>query len=175
MNPDRYPDWDETSTARQPAADEGKLGGVMIRLGFLTPSDLAPLLAEAERTSRLLGQVALGRGVITEEQLYQALAERHGLERVNLSETAPALVALALLSPTMAQVYRILPLALENRTLVVAICDPSALPGLDDLRHLLALDAVVARLARPDELTVALAAHYAGVQEDLPLHVEPLP
>src|SRR5262249_12480455 len=63
-----------------------KIGQVMVDLGFMDADQLWELLDEAKNTNALLGQVAVARGLITEDQLLRALAEQHGLKVINLQE-----------------------------------------------------------------------------------------
>src|SRR5438105_8100452 len=67
--------------AREAAHGGGRrFGQVLIDLGFLDEDQLWDILEEAKNTSQLTGQVALGRGLITEERLLTALAAQHGLK-----------------------------------------------------------------------------------------------
>ena len=94
-----------------------------------------------------LGQVVLDRGLVTEDQLLQAMAEQHGMRVVNLEEIKPTPEAVKLVPENMAEVYKVLPLSFENDTLTVAMSDPNNLPALDDLRNFLGIKQVKAVLA----------------------------
>ena len=60
--------------------------------------------------------------------------------------------ALSLVPPTMARIYRIVPLRYKDGILTVAIGDPDNLSALGDLRNLLGIREVVARLATGQEI-----------------------
>src|SRR5439155_5391112 len=83
------------------------------------------------------GQVALGRGLITEEQLLTALADQHGLKVTALDEFKPQSEAITLVPETMASVYKILPISYRDNILTVALSDPGNMAALDDLRNFL--------------------------------------
>src|SRR5207249_4989662 len=102
-----------------------------------------------------LGQVAVARGLISEDQLLQAMAEQHNLKTVNLAEVKPQPEATAMVNETMAGVYKILPLAVKDKVLTIAIGDPGNLAALDDLRNLLGVNEVVAQLATPQAIAEA--------------------
>ncbi|HZY87402.1 MAG TPA: ATPase, T2SS/T4P/T4SS family, partial [Gemmataceae bacterium] len=144
-----------------------KLGQVLVDLGFTDEDQLWELLEEAKNTAQPLGQVALARGLVNDEQLLQALGEQHGLKVVNLQEVKPQADALALVPETMATVYKVLPLTLRDKVLTVAIGDPANVAALDDLRNLLSLSEVVANLAPPNLIQEAIAKNYAGKEESI--------
>jgi len=150
-------------------ADAGnrKFGQVLVDLGYIDQDQLWDLLEEARSNDVSLSKVVLDRGQVTEEQLLQALAEKHGLPVVNLEETKPHPDAIKLVPENMAQVYKILPLSYENDTLTVVMSDPENLAALDDLRNFLGIQQVqaVLALARHIEETAKIA--YSGKQESI--------
>jgi type IV pilus assembly protein PilB len=125
-------------------------------------------LQEAKSTGVMLGQAAISRGLITEDQLMQALAEQHNLKVINLGEVKPQQDALALVSETMSTVYKVLPLSVtRDKVLTIAIGDPNNLAALDDLRNLLGINEVVAQLANPTMLAEAITKAYQGKEESI--------
>jgi type IV pilus assembly protein PilB len=144
-----------------------KLGQVLVDLGFMDDDQLWELLDEAKNTSSLIGQTALARGLVTEDQLLQALAEQHGLKVVNLAEVKPTPEALQLVPETMASVYKIIPLSYKDNLLSVAVGDPANLGALDDLRNFLGIKEVQASIAPPNAIADALTKIYAGKEESI--------
>src|SRR5690242_18404296 len=55
-----------------------KIGQIMVDLGFIDESQLWDILEEARTNAVRVGQVALNRGLINDEQLLQAIAEQNG-------------------------------------------------------------------------------------------------
>jgi type IV pilus assembly protein PilB len=149
--------------------DTGKrrIGQVLIDLGFLDEDQLWEILEEAKNTAQPTGQVAVGRGLITEDQLLQALAEQHNLRTVNLQEVKPTPEALQLVPETMANVYKVLPLAFKDKVLTIAIGDPNNLAAIDDLRNLLSVSEVIAQLAAPGLIAEMLVKVYQGKEESI--------
>ena len=62
------------------------IGEVVVDLGFATRAEVDEAVAEARRTRRQTGRVLVERGVITEDQLSRVIADRHGLDHVDLVE-----------------------------------------------------------------------------------------
>jgi len=111
---------------------------------FLTDVIVEMGLASAERvqealaTSRMSGttpeRVLMEAGALTGEGLARALAERHGLDYLDLSVFTVDMGAASLISAPAARRYEAVPVALENgRTLVLAMADPANVLALDDI------------------------------------------
>src|SRR5262249_19682732 len=73
---------------------------------------------------------------------------------------------LAMVSASMAQVYRIIPIRFENNTLTVAMADPSCVNTLDDLRFMLNCE-VNCAIADEQQINVAIKRYY-GAEKSVP-------
>ncbi len=143
-----------------------RLGQVFIDLGFLDEDQLWDVLQEAKNTAQLTGQVAVARGLITDEQLLQALADQQGLQVANLDEVKPTPEAIQAVNETMATVYKVLPLTYQDGVLTVAMANPSNMAALDDLRNFLGCKEVKAAIAPAKAIAEATTKYYAGRQEE---------
>ena len=145
-----------------------RMGQVLVDLGYIDEDQLWEILEEGKSTSSPVGQVALGRGLITEAQLLQALAEQFSLRLLTTEELKPTPEALTAVNETMATVSKVLPLAYKDNVLTVAISDPVAgLQGLDTLRSFLGIQEVVACLAPQQAITEVLGRCYQGKEESI--------
>jgi type IV pilus assembly protein PilB len=144
-----------------------KFGQVLVDLGFIDDAQLWEILDDAKNTNAPVGQTAVSRGLITEDQLLQALAEQFGLKVANLSEAKIQAEATTLVPETMASVYKLVPLSFVDGVLTVVIGDPVNLPALDDLRNFLSIKEVVAMLAPQAAISDTLAKAYAGKEESI--------
>jgi type IV pilus assembly protein PilB len=144
-----------------------RIGQVLVDLGFIDEDQLWSILDEAKTSLQQTGQVAISRGLLTEEQLLLALAEQHGLRVVNVEEIKPTPEVLALVPETMATVYKVLPLSVKDKVLTIAIGDPANMTAVDDLRNLLSISEVQAQLASPKVIEEFLKKIYAGKEESI--------
>jgi type IV pilus assembly protein PilB len=149
------------------AAGRRRIGQVLVDLGFIDDDQLWSILDEAKTSLQQTGQVAISRGLVTEEQLLQALAEQHGLRVLNIEEIKPSPEVLTLVPETMASVYKVLPLSLKDKVLTIAIGDPSNMTAVDDLRNLLSINEVQAQLSSPKIIEEFLKKIYAGKEESI--------
>src|SRR5262245_40065131 len=134
-------------------------------LGFLDGAQLETLYEEMRTSDARLGELAIQRGLLTEEQLLQATAEVHGMRVANLEEVKPAPDAVKLVTKQMAELYKLVPLSYENDTLTVAMADPNNLQAMDDLRNLLGIRQVSPVLAPPKQIDMLLAKAYSTAKE----------
>lgn len=75
----------------------------------------------------------VSNGVITEESFFRAVAEFSGLEYVELSGLAIEPDVIALLPGAFCRQVNVLPLAVRNENLFLAITDPSNIQAVDDV------------------------------------------
>ncbi len=138
-----------------------RIGQILVDLGFLTEDRVEMLLEEQrQRPGELFGQIALSMGLITDEQLAQALGEQFRMQVVSLADVVIAPEVLRHVTEPMAQMYRIIPLAFEDNTLTIAMCDPQKLSIIDELRTLLGYN-IRALVATERDIRKALDRYYA--------------
>ena len=107
-------------------------------MGFITDEQQELLVDEQhEHPGQLLGKVAIDMGLITEDQLTQALAEQLSLQTTSVAEITIDKKVIAMVTSPMAQMYRIIPTHFDGDTLTVAMCDPQNLSVQDELRTFL--------------------------------------
>ncbi len=111
-----------------------RIGDVIVQLGF-AERELVEQVVERGRGAGIpLGQALIDAGIVNSAQLAQALAERNGLEYVDLNVFDVDKGAASLLDGEKARRYRTIPIAfMAERTLLVATADPANLLALDDI------------------------------------------
>ncbi|MEW4489075.1 ATPase, T2SS/T4P/T4SS family [Thalassoglobus sp. JC818] len=144
-----------------------KLGQILVDLGYLNEDQLWDVLEEQKQSpGEVIGQVAKRMGLVTEDQITEALAEQFGMPVVALAETTIPPKVLELVPETMASVYKIMPISLQDNVLTVAMADPQNLAALDDLRNFLGYD-VRGAVSSLNEVEESIARHYASQEDDM--------
>jgi type IV pilus assembly protein PilB len=141
-----------------------RIGDVIVQLGFTEREVVERVVERSNEQGLPLGQALLEAGVIDSDQLAHALAERNGLDYVDLNLFAVDKGAASLIDAGKARRYQTTPIAfLGERTLLVATADPANLLALDDItmatgyevRRAVAspenLEALISQLARLGE------------------------
>jgi type IV pilus assembly protein PilB len=144
-----------------------RLGQILVDLGFISDDQLETLLEEHRSAPGILiGKFAESQGLINEEQLAQAVAEQWSMQVVSLADIVIPPNVLGLVTETMAQMYRILPIAFRDGSLTIAMCDPQNLAIQDELRTFLGYD-IRAVVATEREVLKALERYYASDTESV--------
>ncbi|HEY7453986.1 MAG TPA: GspE/PulE family protein [Thermoleophilaceae bacterium] len=111
-----------------------RIGDVIVQLGFAEREVVERVVEHGRHDGLPLGQALMDAGVVNSAQLAQALAERNGLDYVDLNNFDVDKGAAAMIDGEKARRYRTIPIAfLAERTLLVATADPANLLALDDI------------------------------------------
>jgi type IV pilus assembly protein PilB len=117
------------------------LTDVLVDLGFVERERVARAIEEARGAGRPPERVLLEGKAITPEQLSRALAERYGLDHIDLGEFNIDMGAANLLGATSAKRYQAVPVAyIDQHTVLVAMADPANILAVDDIALLTRLD-----------------------------------
>lgn len=160
-----------------------QLGEILLDEGLVTEGQLVAALDEQMSGGRSLGRSLVEIGVLTESQLVAALARQVGMDFIDLDEFAVDRVAVSMVPAALCRRYVVLPVRIENGTLILATADPGNVVAVDDVRATagIAVTPVVAtydnlvraidRFCRADgemeDLSSAFEEEYAPADTDL--------
>ncbi|MBN1807989.1 MAG: Flp pilus assembly complex ATPase component TadA [Planctomycetes bacterium] len=113
------------------------LGQILIDEGLIDQAQLDAALEHQAKYGGALGQVLVEQGIITQEDVLLALGQQAGMEVVDLEHMDIDPDILEKVTPSMANIYRIVPITFDGNVLTVAMADPMNVNALDDLRFLL--------------------------------------
>ena len=117
-------------------APQKRLGELLIEAGLLTDEQLAQALVLQKRSGTLLGSVLIDEGMVTGTALVNVLAEQMGIRGVTLR---PGLIDTDLLKEVgqeEAMRLKAVPMFRVRETMTVAMAEPQSLPTIDRLRQL---------------------------------------
>jgi type IV pilus assembly protein PilB len=110
------------------------LTDVIVDLGLADRARVAQAIEEARRSGKAPEDVLLESGNLTSDGLARAVAERHGLEHLDLQLFQPDMQAANLISIPAAKRYEAVPVGfIDDRTLLVAMADPANVLAVDDI------------------------------------------
>ncbi|MBX5470156.1 MAG: Flp pilus assembly complex ATPase component TadA [Thermoleophilaceae bacterium] len=145
-----------------------RIGEVIVDLGF-APREVVEQAVEAARASgEPTGKVLVERGVLTPDQLARAVAERYGLDHLDLRIFRVDMGALNLVSPASARRYEAVPVAfVDERTVLLAMADPANVLAVDDIAMMTGFEVRRAVTSREDieALIAQLSRAEAAVEE----------
>ncbi len=124
---------------------------VIVDLGFATKERVEDAVSEARTAGQAPETVLLEQNVVDQEQLSRAIAERYGLDHVDLAVYKVDMGAANLLSASAARRYWAVPIGyIDNETLLVAMADPANVVAVDDIQMITGLNCRVAVAAAED-------------------------
>ncbi|HVH31373.1 MAG TPA: ATPase, T2SS/T4P/T4SS family [bacterium] len=110
-----------------------RIGDILLETGVITPQQLTEALAQQRRTRERLGRVLVDQGAASEKQIAQALAAQLDLPLVALSSARLDPNAVKLIPEILARKRRVVPLRLDGSYVIVAMADPLDVFALDDV------------------------------------------
>jgi type IV pilus assembly protein PilB len=117
------------------------LTDVLVELGFTDPDRVQRAIEEARSKGGTPERVLLDEHAITAEQLSHAIAERYGLDHLDLGVFKIDMAAANLLSVSAAKRYGAVPVAyIDEHTLLLAMADPANVLAVDDIALLTRMD-----------------------------------
>ena len=133
------------------------LTDVIVEMGLASRGQVE----DALETSRISGttpeRVLLENAVITHDGLARALAERYGLDHLDLGVFSVDMGAANLVTTAIAKRYQAVPVAFaDKRTLLVAMADPSNVLAVDDIAIMTGYEIRVA-VAPPDDIAALVS------------------
>jgi type IV pilus assembly protein PilB len=133
--------WNGVTSPRRRGGSGRFLTDVLVELGF-TERDRAQKAIEDARSAGIPPErVLLEQRAITSEQLAHAIAERYGLDHLDLGVFKPDMAAANLLSASAAKRYGAVPVAfIDDQTLLLAMSDPANVLAVDDIALLTRMD-----------------------------------
>ncbi|MGH2904905.1 MAG: GspE/PulE family protein [Solirubrobacteraceae bacterium] len=140
------------------------IGEVIVDLGYADRETVEEAVAAAREQGRPTGQMLVERGVLRHDQLARAVAERFGLDFVDLTVYDLDMGAVNLIRAETAKRYQAIPVGYTgDGTLLLAMADPTNVLTIDDVAMMTGrrvkvaaasvedLNLLLARLVRMDD------------------------
>src|SRR4051794_733944 len=140
----------------RPGGAKRRIGEVIVDLGFAQEARVEAAVAAARDAGKTTGQMLIANGVIDSNQLSRALAERNGLDHVDLNLFEVDRTAATLIDSVAAKRHRTVPIAfVGEKTLLVATADPSNVLALDDITMMTGYE-IRRAVASPEDIEALL-------------------
>ena len=110
------------------------LTDVIVELGLVDRERVTAAIDEGRRLGKMPEDVLVEQGVLNADGLARAVAERHGLDHLDLAIFQPDMAAANLISIPAAKRYEAVPVSfVGERALLVAMADPANVLAVDDI------------------------------------------
>jgi type IV pilus assembly protein PilB len=148
------------------AAGGDRLGEILLREGLVTREQLAQALAEQKSSKHRLGYVLVKLGLVQELEITKVLARQYRMPAVDLTRFEVDPKIIRLVPAEMATRSIVLPLKREGRTLTVAMADPTDHGLLEDLKFITRFD-LFPVIAGEYTLRNLIEKHYESADQQL--------
>ena len=139
-----------------------RIGEVLVGGGYLTEEQLKDALAVQKKSGgKKLGDVLVDSGFISSSQLYQALERQLGVEFVDLNTMKIPKEMAQLIPRSLAEKHQIVPISERSGYLNIAISDPLNFPAIDAVR-MASHKKIVPMLATTEAISRAISDLYGS-------------
>jgi type IV pilus assembly protein PilB len=114
----------------------GRLGELLVRENLISVQQLRKAQEEQQKTGARIGTALIKTGAIEESKLTDFLSKQYGVPAINLKEFDIDPEIIKLVPKDVATKHLVLPVNRAGSSLIVAMCDPSNIYAVDDLKFL---------------------------------------
>ena len=151
-------------TASASAPPIKKLGEILVDAGLITPEQLSQAVEEARQQQKRLGDYLQDEGMVAAEDVALALSLQLNLPIIDLTRQHVQPEALALVPEEYARQHDLIPVDLTGDSLVVVMADPLNMHALEDLRAR-ARKIIQPAVGIPSDIREAINRNYVGWNE----------
>ncbi len=136
-------------------------GQRLVERGVISQQQLSEAIHKQQTSmqNRRLGEVLVRLGYISKNHITEGLADQLGVPIIHLGDHEIPERVRNLIEPTIATLYRVVPVSEDGNTLVIATADPTNINQIDNLERLLDRR-IETRLATPQDISLALGKYY---------------
>src|SRR5437867_6430345 len=143
-----------------------RLGDLLVAEGLISTDQLKQALAEQKGKTDKLGSILVKVGAITEEQLIGFLSRQYGIPSITLTNIEVDPETLRLVPAPIARKYEVVPVKRIGGTLTLAMADPTNVFALDDVAFMTNLS-ILPVVAPQAAIRKAIEKHYEAGQASM--------
>ncbi|MBI4690812.1 MAG: hypothetical protein HY754_11210 [Nitrospirae bacterium] len=142
-----------------------RLGEMLIEAGIIDDLQLTSALGYQKQWGGKLGSVLIKMGFVDKHSLASFLERQLGIKCIILKDREIQPKVLSLVKPEIAKKYCIMPLEVDKNILSIAMSDPTDMKTIDDLTFMLGVR-IKPVLSFESEIKKAITRHYEGTNEE---------
>ncbi|MCP4393753.1 MAG: Flp pilus assembly complex ATPase component [Alphaproteobacteria bacterium] len=136
----------------------------MIELGLISKDQLHVALKDQGENKKMLGEVLVHHGFVTEAALTEVLSDSSGYERFDLEKAVIDTSLLNTVPKDIATNYRVFPVSLKDDTLYLAMADVYDIFAIDQIRRFFPAKVEITPLISSDKEIAACIQKYFGYE-----------
>lgn len=126
---------------------------------LVSASEIKNILRQSKESGQSVRQLLIQSGAVKEEDMLAAIAQKMGMEVVDLDNVLISPEALKLVPEKIAKKYHIFPIRIVDNILYIAVSDPFDLRIFDDLKMLFDYE-IKGVIAKPEQIEKAIKRYY---------------
>lgn len=115
-------------------AQKKRIGDLLLETGMITNEQLQEAIAEQKKTGKRLGEVLVSKGIINDEDILGALEFQLGIPHMDLEQYTIDFNIASKVPESIARRYTAIAVGVDDNKLKVAMKDPLNMFALDDLK-----------------------------------------
>lgn len=143
-----------------------RIGEMLVDQGYITEQQLHKALEAQKTMNKKLGKCLVSLGFLDESKLLDVLAAQLDFQHVRLDNFNFDDKVISIIPEEMARTYKAIPLYITNKTLTIAITDPTNLRTLDHIKFKTSMK-VEPVIATEAEIMAAIEKNYSKESEAL--------
>lgn len=155
--------------------EAGYLGEQLIKMGIVTEDQIKHALEmQAKKKNNgqglKLGQVLISLGYCTEEDIGRAIAKKSGFNFMSINNTGVDMACATLITPEIANKYKLLPICVKDNKLMVAMNNPNDIIAIDDIEIMTGFE--VEPVVVPDKELNAILEQFTNMSKNVESQLE---
>jgi type IV pilus assembly protein PilB len=136
-----------------------QIGELLLKENYITSDQLEAALKQQRQNGGRLGSILINLGFVEDDDITSLLSKKYGVPSINLSffEIDPSVIKL--IPVDVAQKYMVIPLSRVGSTLTIASADPTNVFAMDDIKFMTGFN-VEPVVASEASITEALEKYY---------------
>ena len=136
------------------------IGEILIQKKLIDWNQLEDALNEQKRTREFVGEILVRKQYVPKFLFFKALSERHAIPFVDLSHIYIDPQLMQRVSKSIAVKYGIVPIEIQDNTMVVGIKDPMAVLPEKEIAELAKVSHIKTVLCTPEAVAAAIQEQY---------------
>ncbi|MEJ5307373.1 MAG: type IV-A pilus assembly ATPase PilB [candidate division WOR-3 bacterium] len=135
-----------------------RLGDLLIDEGLITKEQLNQALSQQKENGGRLGSILVQMGFVTDEQISKALGKQYNVGVFEFKEEIDPIV-LKIVSPQIAQKFQVIPVKREGKNLFLAMANPVDVYTIEDIKFATGYN-VIPLVASENMISKAIEKYY---------------
>ncbi|MBU4562154.1 type II secretion system ATPase GspE [bacterium] len=138
-----------------------RIGDILTEQGLITPQQLKEALeAQKNGNKKRLGEIFVETGVITREELYEVLQYVYETEYVDLSDYVIDPEVISLIPEKVALQFKLIPISKSDNELIIAMANPLDVYAIDFVRGHTKIKKIKSLLAPEEDILNTINSYY---------------